>query len=61
VKSRYANLINQKPALSWEALQQLAGEFSKEELEDEVYWQDIQREKQLELQREKPMKKQVKQ
>jgi hypothetical protein len=56
----YANLINQKPALSWKALQQFAYEFSKEELErDEEYWQDIQREKQFELQREKPNNKRV--
>ncbi len=60
INPNYTNLINQKPALSWEALQQLAGGFSKEELEeDELYWQEIKREKQLELQREKPSKKRI--
>jgi hypothetical protein len=54
MNSSYADLIRQRPTFSWEALQQLAGEFSIEELdEDEIYWQEIQREKRLELQREK--------
>jgi DNA-binding Xre family transcriptional regulator len=60
INPNYTNLINQKPALSWQAWQQLAGEFSKKELEeDEVYWKEIKREKQLELQREKPIKKRI--
>jgi hypothetical protein len=57
MNSSYANLINQKQTLSWEALQLLAYNFSNEELErDEEYWQDIQREKRLELQSGKPNK-----
>ena len=53
---KYYNLINRKPALSWEELQQLTWQFSKEELEqDEIYWVAVRQEKQLEFQIEKPL------